>query len=789
MKEYVVRLAECGLADSAVVGARNAALGEMIGSLSQFGIKVPDGFSTTAQAFRDFLDRDGLGETIHSLLHGLDVGDFDLLARRAAEVRRAIIDAPLPGELLDAISSAWNELVGRGDIALALRSSMSYDTDDDSPFVGQQERLLNLTDLSQLIAGIHEIFASMYSERAIAHRAHRGVDHSQVSMSVAVQRMVQNDGGSAGVMFTLDTESGFRDLVLITSTYGLGEAIVEGAVSPDEFYVYKPLLRAGHDAIVRRSLGFKSSKLVCGTARGARVRAIDIDVEDQRKFSLGQHDVLALARQALVIEDHFGRPMGIEWVKDNSGELYVLQAMPETVQSRHPQGTVQLTLKERGRVLTSGRSIGRRVSSGRARVVTDLRGVHRIQAGEVLITDMTNPDWEPVMKRVAAVVTDRGGRTSHAAIAARELGIAAVVGCGDATSAIRDGMDVTVSCAEGEEGFVYEGLLDYDLQAFRVAMLPKIPVRLMMNISNPDRAFSLAATPNYGVGLAKVEAIINRMIGIHPLAALEYREQTADVRRSIDDQIGGYPDAATFFVEKLAEGIACIAASVAPNPVVVRLSDLKSNEYASLIGGAAYELTEENPLLGFRGVSRYLDARFEPAFELECRALKRVREDVGLDNVQILVPFVRTVGEAWRIVDMLGRYGLKRGENDLKVLMTCETPNNALAAKQFLEHFDGMSIALGDLTQLVLGVDRDSDKVAKLFDERTHSVRTLLSSAIETCRLNGKHIGISGELSAADTEFADWLVEQGVDTISLSPDAVIPTWLHLAQHLGGPQVR
>jgi len=784
LNEYVIRLADCQLNNVAIVGMRNAALGEMIRNLSGRGINVPDGFATTSRAFREYLELDGLGATIASLLHGVDVDNFEALAQQSADVRHMIMDAPLPGGLQEAVASAWHELSGGSEIAVAVRSSMSYgNNDDESLFLGQQERLLNVADLSQVIAGIHEVYASMYSDRAITHRAHQGLDHGHVSMSVTVQRMVGNASGSGGVMFTLDTESGFRDLVLVTSNYGLAESIVQGAVSPDEFYVFKPTLRSGHDAIVRRNLGSKWSKLVCGPRRGSRPRFVDVSESEQRRFSLEDSEVLALARQALLIEEHFDRPMGIEWAKGDDGVLHVLQAMPETVQSRRPQGTVQLTLKDRGRVLTRGRSIGRLVSSGRARVVTDLRDVHRVKAGEVLITEMTNPDWEPVMKRVAAIVTDRGGRTSHAAIAAREFGIAAVVGCGNATKSVADGSDVTVSCAEGDEGFVYEGLLDYDLQAFRVAMLPKIPVRLMMNVSNPDRAFSLAATPNYGVGLTRIEAIIARMIGIHPLAALEYDKLGAELRRTIDNQIGGYIDAKTFFVQKLAEGIACIAASVAPNPVVVRLSDLRAHESSGLIGGAERDPAEDNPIVGFRGAARHLDPRFSACFDLECRALKRVRDDMGLANVRILVPFVRTVTEARRIISALEKNGLRRGDNGLEVLMSCETPNNALIAEQFLAYFDGMSIDPPELAQLTLGVDRDSRQVAGLFEEHGPGVRALIGKVIDACRRGGKQAGVLLDVDSQDLSFADWLVEQGAGSISLNPDSVIRTWLHLAQRM------
>jgi len=772
------------MADLSRVGGKNASLGEMISRLDGLGIRVPDGFATTAAAYREFLHQDGLDGTIRALVQTLDINDVDELARRGAEIRNAIINAPLPDALRQAVSSAWHEFCDGEQISFAIRSSATTEDLPEASFAGQQQTLLNVTGLSEIVSGIHEVFASMYNDRAIAYRVHQGFDHDDVALSVGIQRMVRSDLGSAGVMFTLDTESGFRDVVFITSAYGLGESIVQGVVNPDEFYVYKPGLRAGHDAIVRRSLGAKASKLVYGHGDGERVQYVHVDHADQQRFSLDDDDVSELARQALIIEQHYGRPMDIEWAKDGtSGELFILQARPETVQSRSPASTVHFALKERGRVLATGRSIGQRVGCGRAKIVADAREMNLIQDGDVLVTDMTDPDWEPVMKRTAAIVTNRGGRTCHAAIIARELGIPAVVGCGTATAAILDGADVTVSCAEGDEGFVYAGKLDYERQEIKLGKLPELPVKLMMNVGNPDRAFSFAATPNEGVGLARVEFIINRTIGVHPLAILEYKQQDANVRETIKHQMAGYPSPVVFYTEKLAEGIATIAAAFAPNPVIVRLSDFKSNEYANLIGGERYEPQEANPMLGFRGASRFVDESFRRCFRLECRALKRVREEMGLDNVQIMVPFVRTVDEAKSVVTLLDQNGLKRGEHGLKVIMMCEIPSNALLADQFLEHFDGMSIGSNDMTQLTLGLDRDSARVAALFDERDPAVKQMLSMAITACRRQKKYIGICGQGPSDYPDLAMWLVEQGIDSISLSPDSIIETWLYLADHM------
>ena len=786
MSEYIVRLADCRMADVSRVGGKNASLGEMIGNLARAGVDVPDGFATTAAAYRDFLSQDRLDDQINAKLASLDVNDVGALSRCGAEIRAMVRATPLPPSLNVAVTAAWTQLsAGDVEVAVAIRSSATAEDLPEASFAGQQETLLNVVGIDAVIAGIHEVYASLYNDRAIAYRVHQGFAHGDVALSVGVQRMVRSDLGAAGVMFTLDTESGFRDVVFITSAYGLGESVVQGAVNPDEFYVYKPALRNGHYPIVRRNLGSKTTKIVYGKSAGERVQVLAVDEADQRRFSLDDGDVVQLARQALVIEEHYGRPMDIEWGKDGvTGRLYMLQARPETVQSHASQTSVRFALKERGPVLAKGRSIGQRVGSGPARIIPDAKSVSLVGDGDVIVTDMTDPDWEPVMKRAAAIVTNRGGRTCHAAIIARELGIPAVVGCGNATSTIPDGRSVTVSCAEGDEGFVYDGALDYEQREVRLTRLPEIPVKLMMNVGNPDRAFAFAAIPNFGVGLARLEFIINRMIGVHPLALIEYHAQDSETRNMIDQQMAGYDEPIRFFIDKLAEGIASIAAAFAPNPVIVRLSDFKSNEYANLIGGRSYEPVEENPMLGFRGAARYVDPSFRPCFELECSALKRVRNDMGLTNVQVMVPFVRTVAEARSVIALLEENGLVRGRDDLKIIMMCEVPSNALLADEFLECFDGMSIGSNDMTQLTLGLDRDSAKIAALFDERDAAVKRLLAMAIAACRKAGKYIGICGQGPSDHPDFAQWLVEQGIESISLNPDSVLDTWVYLGSFVG-----
>ena len=771
-----------GIRDVEVVGGKNASIGEMLSHLTRVGVRVPGGFATTAQAYRDFLSQGGLDARIAGALSALDVDDVEKLVATGAAIRGWIMDTPFPQRLEAEVRAAWTAMDGGAGIALAVRSSATAEDLPEASFAGQQETFLNVRGAPALLSAMHSVFASLFTDRAIAYRVHQGFDHRLVALSVGVQHMVRSDLGASGVMFTLDTDSGFRDVVFITSAYGLGETVVQGAVNPDEFYVYKPALRAGKQAILRRNLGGKAIKMVyADPGSAARVATLDVPAVERQRFSIDDRDVLALARQALDIERHYGRPMDIEWGKDGAtGEIFVLQARPETVQSRAGRSIQRYRLKDRSRVLACGRSIGQRIGAGPTRVIRDVREMARVQQGDVLVADMTDPDWEPVMKRAAAIVTNRGGRTCHAAIIARELGIPAVVGCGNATEVLGSAAEVTVSCAEGDTGYVYEGLLDFDCKQIELDALPPAPVRIMMNVGNPDRAFDFAGIPNHGVGLARLEFIINRMIGVHPRALLEFNDLEADLKETIRRQIAGYADPVSFYVEKLAEGISQIAAAFAPEPVIVRLSDFKSNEYANLIGGKHYEPHEENPMLGFRGASRYVDEGFRPCFELECRALRRVREDMGLVNVQVMVPFVRTVKEAADVTALLAANGLKRGERDLKIIMMCELPSNAILAERFLEYFDGMSIGSNDLTQLTLGLDRDSGIVARLFEERDEAVKTLIAAAISACRKHGKYIGICGQGPSDHPDFARWLVDQGIDSISLNPDTVVETWLFLA---------
>jgi pyruvate,water dikinase len=782
MGRYVIPFDQLGRGDVELVGGKNSSLGEMLRSLSGLGVTVPDGFATTATAYRDFLQQGGLAVRISKALASLNVEDLAQLARVGRQIRQWMLETPLPERLEQEVLAAWQRLDQGQGIAVAVRSSATAEDLPQASFAGQQETFLNVRGEKALLASLREVFASLYNDRAIAYRVHQGFDHAAVALSVGVQYMVRSDLGASGVMFTLDTESGFRDVVLITSSYGLGETIVQGAVNPDEFYVYKPGLRAGRKAILRRNLGTKAIKMVYAPPGSAeRVITVEVPEADRSRFSLDEPAIEQLARQALTIEEHYGCPMDIEWGQDGTtGKLYILQARPETVQSRTDRSIQRFTLKSRSRVLVEGRSIGQRIGAGRARVIRDAGEMERVQPGEVLVADMTDPDWEPVMKRAGAIVTNRGGRTCHAAIIARELGIPAVVGCREATTVIADGQDVTVSCAEGDTGYVFEGLLGIEQQQIKLDAMPAAPVKIMMNVGNPDRAFAFAALPHHGVGLARLEFIINRMIGVHPRALLEFDQLGIELQAQIRQQIAGYADPTSFFVDKLSEGVAQIAAAFAPQPVIVRLSDFKSNEYANLIGGRAYEPHEENPMLGFRGAARYVDEAFRPCFELECRALRRVREDMGLKNVQVMVPFVRTVSEAKRVTELLAANGLKRGLNDLKLVMMCELPTNALLADRYLEYFDGMSIGSNDMTQLTLGVDRDSAVVAKSFDERDDAVKAMLSMAIEACRRAHKYVGICGQGPSDHPELARWLVDQGIDSISLNPDTVIETWLFLA---------
>jgi pyruvate,water dikinase len=786
MNPYIIPFDKLKKTDIELVGGKNASLGEMISGLADLGVTVPGGFATTAHAYRDFLAQNGLGERIRTLLASLDVDDVQRLAVVGRQIRDWMLATPFPERLEKEVIAAWRAMGQGADFAVAVRSSATAEDLPEASFAGQQETFLNVRGQEHVLACMHEVYASLFNDRAIAYRVHNNFDHGSVALSVGVQHMVRSDLGAAGVMFTLDTDSGFRDVVFITSSYGLGETVVQGAVNPDEFYVYKPALRAGRRAVLRKNLGQKATKMIYAAPGSAeRVRTVEVDAADRQRFSLTEDDIIALAKQALIIEDHYGTPMDIEWAKDGaSGKLYILQARPETVQSRAGRTIQRFTLKSRSTVLVSGRSIGQRIGAGHARVIRDVREMSRVRAGDVLVADMTDPDWEPVMKRAAAIVTNRGGRTCHAAIIARELGIPAVVGCVNATSTIHENQAVTVSCAEGDTGYVYDGMLEFDQRHIELDSLPPIPVKITMNIGNPDRAFEFAGLPNNGVGLARLEFIINRMIGVHPRALLEFEKQSPEIKEAILQQMAGYADPVSFYVEKLAEGISQIAAAFAPEMVIVRLSDFKSNEYANLIGGKQYEPHEENPMLGFRGASRYIDRAFRPCFELECRALKRVREEMGLANVQVMVPFVRTLSEAKTVTQLLADNGLRRGENGLKHIMMCELPTNAVLADRYLEYFDGMSIGSNDMTQLALGLDRDSGVVAKLFDERDEAVKAFMAMAIKACTSRGKYVGICGQGPSDHPELARWLVDQGIDSLSLNPDTVVETWMFLATEKG-----
>lgn len=769
--------------DVEIVGGKNASLGEMIGGLSNLGVDVPGGFATTSAAYRDFLDTDNLASRINSLLKDLDVDDIAALTEAGKSIRGWIIATELPERLMQDLRMAWDDMSAGKDIAVAVRSSATAEDLPDASFAGQQETFLNVRGFEHLVDALHQVYASLFNDRAIAYRVHQGFEHSQVALSVGVQYMVRSDIGAAGVVFTLDTESGFRDVVFITASYGLGETVVQGAVNPDEYYVYKNALAKGKHAILRKNLGSKAIKMIYSDnpCPGKTVDTVDVDAEQCMQFALGDSDITSLAKTAVQIEKHYGRPMDIEWGKDGiDGKIYILQARPETVQSRSGKTIERFTLKNRSTVLSTGRSIGQKIGQGKAKIIRNVDEMSRIQVGDVLVSDMTDPDWEPVMKRASAIVTNRGGRTCHAAIIARELGVPAVVGCGDATTSIPDGAEVTVSCAEGDEGFIYEGRLEFEETQIEVDSLPKIPVKIMMNVGNPDRAFDFANIPNHGVGLARLEFIINRMIGVHPNALLEYSALDKSTKEAVDEQMAGYADPVSFFVDKLAEGVATIAAAFSPEPVIVRLSDFKSNEYANLIGGDKYEPSEENPMLGFRGASRYIAESFRPCFELECSALKKVRNDMGLTNVQIMIPFVRTVGQARQTIELLAENGLKSGVDGLKIIMMSELPSNALLADQFLEYFDGMSIGSNDMTQLTLGLDRDSALIADLFDERDPAVQALLSMTIKACVANKKYVGICGQGPSDHPDLARWLVKEGIESMSLNPDSVIETWMFLA---------
>jgi len=767
------------------VGGKNASLGEMIGHLADAGVRVPGGFATTADAFREFLDQSGLAGKIQERLASLDIEDTRALADAGQEIRQWIMETPLQAPLQNAITEAFAKMSAQygEDMAVAVRSSATAEDLPDASFAGQQETFLNVRGIDDVLEKLHAVFASLYNDRAIAYRVHHGFDHHDVALSAGIQLMVRSDQGAAGVLFTLDTESGYRGVVFVTSSYGLGESVVQGAVNPDEFYLFKDNLRKQKPALLRKTLGSKATRMINHPDRGVVVEDTPTDLANA--FSLSDAEVTELGQMALAIESHYGRPMDIEWGKDGlTGALYILQARPETVKSRHDQTMERFKLEETSEVMTQGRAIGQRIGAGRARVIQTLDAIHEVESGDVLVTDMTDPDWEPVMKRASAIVTNRGGRTCHAAIIARELGIPAVVGCGDATQSIPHEAVVTVACSEGDTGFVYKGQLSFSVAEDSLDEMPEAPLKVMMNVANPDRAFDFAQIPNHGIGLARLEFIINRMIGIHPLALLNYDSQPELIKSEIDQRIRGYRDPVSFYVDRLAEGISTIAAPFGPNPVIVRLSDFKSNEYANLIGGRAYEPEEENPMIGWRGASRYVDEQFKPAFELECKALKKVREEMGLDHVWAMVPFVRTVTEAQEVVKVMADFGLKRGENGLKLIMMCELPSNALSAHAFLEHFDGFSIGSNDMTQLSLGLDRDSALVAHRFDERDPAVKALLKMAIDACRQEGKYIGICGQGPSDYPDLAEWLLDQGIESMSLNPDTVVDTWRRLADGKG-----
>lgn len=783
----VIPFNKLGKDDVEIVGGKNASLGEMISNLANAGVSVPNGFATTAEAFNRFLNETGLLDKINAELKGLDVDDVEKLAEVGAKVRAWVIAQALPKDLEDEIRTAFDTLTGGQDVAVAVRSSATAEDLPDASFAGQQETFLNIRGIDNVLIAIKEVFASLYNDRAIAYRVHKGFEHAGVALSAGVQRMVRSETGTSGVMFTLDTESGFNDVVFITASYGLGEMVVQGAVNPDEFYLSKKLLAENRPAVVRRNLGSKHIKMVYGdegtTKRSTKI--VDVEKADRQQFALNTDELTRLAKQALIIEKHYGCPMDIEWAKDgDTNELFIVQARPETVKSRQDKTSMErYVINSKGaKVLCEGRSIGQRVGAGKVRIVTNLNEMSKVQDGDVLVSDMTDPDWEPVMKRASAIITNRGGRTCHAAIIARELGVPAIVGCGNATELLTDGQAVTVSCAEGDTGFIYDGVLDFEVQKNSVSSMPKLSFKVMMNVGNPDRAFDFAQIPNEGVGLARLEFIINRMIGVHPKALLNVDTLPQETQVQVFERIAGYNSPVEFYINKLIEGISTLAVAFKDKPVIVRMSDFKSNEYANLIGGKLYEPHEENPMLGFRGASRYISDNFRDCFELECRALKYVRDDMGLTNVKIMIPFVRTTGEARQVIELLEKNGLKRGENSLEIIMMCELPTNALLADEFLQYFDGFSIGSNDLTQLTLGLDRDSGIVSHLFDERDPAVKKLLSMAIDACRKEGKYVGICGQGPSDHPDLAKWLMEQGISSVSLNPDTVLDTWLFLGQN-------
>jgi pyruvate,water dikinase len=787
MQEHVLWYQQLGMGDVGVVGGKNASLGEMISNLANAGVQVPGGFATTAHAFNLFLEQSGLEARIHVLLDDLDVENIAALGKAGETIRNWIIDTPFLPELENAIRTAFKTLQGEaGDEAsFAVRSSATAEDMPDASFAGQQETFLNVKGYDSVMVAIKHVFASLFNDRAISYRVHQGYDHKGVALSAGVQRMVRSDCSASGVMFSIDTESGFEDVVFITSSYGLGEMVVQGAVNPDEFYVHKPTLAKGFPAVVRRNLGSKLTKMIYSDdlEHGKQVEIVDIDAADSRRFSLTDDEIMELAKQAVIIEKHYKRPMDIEWAKDGiDGKLYIVQARPETVRSREDMQVIErFMLKGKAKVVCEGRAIGHKIGAGVAKVLSGVEEMDKIQPGDVLVTDMTDPDWEPIMKKASAIVTNRGGRTCHAAIIARELGIPAVVGCGNATASIENGDKITVSCAEGDTGFIYGDVLDFDVVTSRIDSMPEIPLKVMMNVGNPDRAFDFARLPHAGVGLARLEFIINRMIGVHPKALLDFDNQPQELKEEITDIIAGYASPVEFYIEKLVEGISTIASAFSPEKVIVRMSDFKSNEYFNLVGGYQYEPDEENPMLGFRGASRYISEDFRECFALECEAIKRVRNKMDLTNVEIMIPFIRTLEEGAKVIELLAEEGLVQGENGLRVIMMCELPSNALLADQFLDMFDGFSIGSNDLTQLTLGLDRDSGLIAHLFDERNPAVKALLSMAIQAAKKRGKYVGICGQGPSDHEDLAQWLVEQGIDSVSLNPDTVVETWLYLGK--------
>ncbi len=776
-----------GMNDVDRVGGKNASLGEMISNLANLGVEVPGGFATTSFAFNEFLEQSGLNDKIYQLLDTLDVSDVNALAQCGATIRQWIVDTPFLPEMQQDIEQAYNKLAGEfsADASFAVRSSATAEDMPDASFAGQQETFLNVRGFDAVMIAIKHVYASLFNDRAISYRVHQGYDHRGVALSAGIQRMVRSDIAASGVMFSIDTESGFEDVVFITSSYGLGEMVVQGAVNPDEFYVHKPTLAKGKPAVVRRNIGSKAIKMIYTADRqhGKQVEVVDVAEDLSGQFSLTDEEVQALARQAVIIAEHYQRPMDIEWAKDGlDGKLYIVQARPETVRSRENANVMeQYHLHSQGNIVCEGRSIGHKIGSGAAKVLSSLDEMDKINVGDVLVTDMTDPDWEPIMKKASAIVTNRGGRTCHAAIIAREMGIPAVVGCVNATSKISNNDEITVSCAEGDTGFIYQGMLDYKVTTSEIDKMPELPLKIMMNVGNPDRAFSFARLPHAGIGLARLEFIINKMIGVHPKALISFADQSEELQQEISDYMAGYASPVEFYVAKLTEGIATLAAAYSPEKVIVRMSDFKSNEYANLVGGELYEPEEENPMIGYRGAARYISEDFRACFALECEAIKRVRNDMGLTNVEVMIPFVRTVGEAKAVIDILAEHGLKRGENGLRIIMMCELPSNALLADQFLDYFDGFSIGSNDLTQLTLGLDRDSGLIAHLFDERDPAIKALLAMAIKACKARGKYVGICGQGPSDHPDFAAWLVEQGIDSVSLNPDTVLPTWLYLAE--------